>query len=257
MNNQQQSQYTFIDGIRHGLPICFAYIAVSFTFGLIAVKGGLSVWTATAISATNLTSAGQFAGLNMILLGSGLLELFIAVFVINSRYMLMGLSLSQQLPSDVGTFSRLLMSCFVTDEIFALASQVGRQLSVRYFLGLGLTPYIGWSLGTFLGGCVNAALPEALQAAMGIALYCMFIAIIIPPAKKSQPITFCIITAVLLSCILEYVPLFKVISYGFKAVISSVLAAGLMALFFPIESAAADNELASDEPPSAKGASNQ
>jgi predicted branched-subunit amino acid permease len=257
MKYQLQSRYTFFDGIRHGLPICFAYLAVSFTFGLIAVKGGLNVWTATLISATNLTSAGQFAGLNMILLGSGLFELFIAVFVINSRYMLMSLSLSQQLPARTGTFSRLLMSCFVTDEIFALANLAGRQLTVAYFLGLGLTPYIGWSLGTFLGGCINAALPQALQAAMGIALYCMFIAIIVPPAKKSQPITFCIIAAILLSCILEYVPWFKPISYGFKAVISSVIAAGLMARFFPIDVVSEDAELSSDESPSAKGVSNQ
>lgn len=246
-----KKSFTFFDGIRHGLPICFAYLAVSFTFGLIAVKGGLSVMSAAVISATNLTSAGQFAGLNMILIGSGLAEIFLAVFVINSRYMLMSLSLSQQLPQNVGILQRLVMSCFVTDEIFALATQAGHRITVRYFLGLGLTPYIGWTVGTVLGGCINAALPASLQAAMGIALYCMFIAIIIPPAKKSIPITFCIILAILISNVLQYVPIFSSISYGFRAVISSVIAAGVTAVIFPVMSAE-NAETSSDSLHSAK-----
>ena len=170
---------TFMQGIKDGLPICFAYLAVSFTFGLQAVQNGLNIFWATLISATNITSAGQFAGLKMIQDGSYFLLVFFAVFIINSRYMLMSLSLSQNLPKEVGTKKRLIMSIFVTDEIFAVSYSKGKNVNFIYFIGLSLTPFLGWTIGTLLGGLINTLLPTSLSIAMGIALYCMFIAIIV------------------------------------------------------------------------------
>lgn len=230
-----ENKPTYFDGIKQGLPICVAYLAVSFTFGLVAVRGGIPVWLATVISATNLTSAGQFAGINMIAAGAGYLEIALAVFVINSRYMLMSLSLSQQLDRETNTLKRLIMSCFVTDEIFAVASTQKDKLNFKYFLGLATTPYIGWTVGTLLGGLVNGLLPENLRAAMGIALYCMFIAIIVPPAKKSKSIIFCILIATGLSCMLEFTPVLKNISFGFRVIIASVAAAAVTAVIFPVK----------------------
>ena len=221
------------NGIIDGLPICFAYLAVSFTFGLTVTQNGLSWITATVISATNLTSAGQFAGVELISAGVSLLELFVAVFIINSRYILMSLNLSQYLPENTGYLKRATMSFFVTDEIFAVANFRRKQLSVPYFFGLATTPYFGWSIGTLLGGLINTLLPVSLQSAMGIALYCMFIAIILPPAKRSLPITFCIIIATVLSCLLYYVPVLNTISVGIRIIIASIVSASLTAVIFP------------------------
>lgn len=226
---------TYKQGLKHGLPVCVAYLAVSFTFGLIAVKDGLPAWLATVISGTNLTSAGQFAGINMIVTAAGYFEIALAVFIINSRYMLMSLSISQQLDKSVGTIKRLIMSIFVTDEIFALASVQKDRLNFKYFLGLATTPYLGWVIGTLLGGLVNTLLPQNLQNAMGIALYCMFIAIIIPPAKKSRAIILCIVTATGFSCMMEFVPVLNTVSFGFRVIIASVLAALFTALIYPVK----------------------
>lgn len=228
-----EEKLKYKNGIIDGLPICFAYLTVSFTFGLTVTKNGMSWLTATLISATNLTSAGQFAGVEMIAAGVSLLELFAAIFIINSRYILMSLNLSQYLPENTGFAKRAFMSFFVTDEIFAVANFKRKNLSFTYFLGLATTPYFGWSIGTLLGGLINDLLPITLQNAMGIALYCMFIAIIVPPAKKSLPIAFCVLLATVLSCILLYVPVIKNISEGIKIIISSVFSAGITAAIFP------------------------
>lgn len=232
--NRMEKNLRYIDGLKDGLPICLAYLAVSFTFGLVTVKSGISVWIATLISATNLTSAGQFAGVEMMLALAGYFEIALAVFVINSRYMLMSLSISQQLDGSVGTLKRLFMSCFVTDEIFALASIQKRNLNFKYFVGLATTPYFGWAIGTLLGGLVNDLLPERLQVAMGIALYCMFIAIIVPPARKSFAVIVAIGLATAFSCTLYYVPVLNQISVGFRVIIASVLSACITAGLFPV-----------------------
>ena len=226
---------TYKNGIIDGLPICFAYLAVSFTFGMTAVQNGFDVLFATAISGTNLTSAGQFAGLNLISAGVALLELFIAVFIINSRYILMSLSISQYLPEKTGYLKRAVMSFFVTDEIFAVANHRKEKVSFIYFLGLGTTPYLGWTIGTLLGGITNTLLPQSLQSAMGIALYCMFIAIIIPPATKSLPITICILIATALSCTFYYVPVLNQVSSGISIIIVSVVTSMVVAILFPIK----------------------
>ena len=225
---------SFTNGIKDGLPICFAYLAVSFTFGLSAVQEGLSVFLATLISATNITSAGQFAGLKMIVGGAFFLEVFVAVLIINSRYMLMSLSLAQNLPEDTGTLKRLAMSIFVTDEIFAVSHSKGKRVNFIYFIGLSLTPYLGWTIGTLLGGLTDSLLPESLSVAMGIALYCMFIAIIVPPAKKSKPICFCIAISIILSCLFYYTPYLNKVNFGITVIICSVVSACITAWLFPI-----------------------
>ena len=225
----------FINGIKDGLPICFAYLAVSFTFGLQAVKGGLNAFWATLISATNITSAGQFAGLKMIQDGSYFLLVGVAVFIINSRYMLMSLSLSQNLPKHYGTKKRLVMSMFVTDEIFAVSYSKGKNINFRYFMGLSLTPFLGWTIGTLLGGLINSLLPTSLSLAMGIALYCMFIAIIVPPATKSFSISVCIGMSIVLSCIFYFVPYLNKVPFGITVIICSLISAIATALIFPIK----------------------
>ena len=225
---------TFTYGLKRGLPIAIGYLPVSFTFGLMAVSGGLPVWMAVFISMSNLTSAGQFAGTNLILSGAGYIEITLTTLIINIRYMLMSLSLTQRFDRSMTLPKRLLIAFGVTDETFTIASMEQGSLSFPFLLGLMTGPYIGWSLGTILGAVICSALPPTLGSAMGIALYGMFIAIIIPPAKKSKPITVIILISVTIACILRYIPLFSAVSSGFRVIIATFAGAGIGAVLFPI-----------------------
>lgn len=225
----------FYYGLKRGYPIALGYLPVSFTFGLMAVSGGLPVWMAVFISMSNLTSAGQFAGTNLILNCSGFLEITLTTFIINIRYMLMSLSLTQRLGKDMTISKRLLIAFGITDETFTVASMEQGKLSFPYLLGLILGPYCGWSLGTALGAFICSSLPSSLSNAMGIALYGMFIAIIIPPAKKSKSIGIILTISVAVVCLLRYLPIFQSISSGFRVIIATFLGAGVGAILFPME----------------------
>jgi len=220
-------------GLKDGLPIGLGYVPVAFTFGFIAVSGGLPVWAACLISMTNLTSAGQFAGTNLILAGGGYLEIAMTTFVINIRYMLMSLSLTQRIEKGMGVFKRMLFGFGVTDEIFVVASLHPGVLRAAYLFGLIVLPIAGWNLGTLLGACISTVLPAALQNAMGIALYGMFIALIVPASRDSVHVFIIVILAVAVNCMLKYLPIFSFISSGFRIIISTVTAAGAGALLFP------------------------
>lgn len=221
-------------GMADGIPIALGYLSVSFGFGIMAVRLGLSVLTAVGISATNLTSAGQAAGIAIIAAGGSYLEMVLTQLIINLRYGLMGLSLSQKLDETFNTPRRLLVSFGITDEIFAVASAQKGRLTARYLYGMILIAFGGWTLGTFLGAAAGQILPAALGNAMGLVLYAMFLAIIIPPAKKSRSVLTVVITAALCSLIFKY--LLPMVSGGFAIILSAVIAAVVGALCFPIES---------------------
>lgn len=225
----------FKRGLRLGMPIGLGYFPVSFTFGFLTVAGGLPWWIGVFISLTNLTSAGQFAGLNLILAGAGYVEVAMTTLIINLRYMLMSLSLSQSIEPAVPVWQRLIFAFGITDETFVVASMEKKPVKAAFMFGLILLPVIGWNIGTLAGACVSGALPEALQNAMGIAIYAMFIAIIIPPARQSRRILNIIIIAVAVMCILRYVPVLSFISSGFRVIIATVTAAGIGAFLYPKE----------------------
>jgi predicted branched-subunit amino acid permease len=231
---EKESIKEYKDGFIKGIPICLGYIPVSFTFGLMAVTGGLSKWLAIFTSLSNVTSAGQFAGVQLIFAGAGYFEIALTTFVINMRYMLMSLSLSQKIAEETPLWKRLIFGFAITDEIFAIASVEKKKLTASYMFGLMTTPIFGWTLGTALGAFTSELLPERLAAAMGIALYAMFIAIIIPPAKKSKAVMITILEATVIMCIFRYVHLFDFISDGFKIIIATIVAAGISAALFPI-----------------------
>lgn len=225
----------FTDGIKDGLPIALGYLSVSFTFGITAVSMDIPPITAILISLTNVTSAGQVAGIGIIAAGGGLAEMALAQLIINLRYALMSLSLSQKLNSKFNIWHRLAVSFCVTDEVFAVASGKGEELPPRYMYGLILLPYLFWSGGTAVGAFLGSILPDPIKSALGIAIYGMFIAIIIPPSKKSRGVLFTVITAAVLSCIVYYVPIFGFISSGISIIICTVIAAALGAALFPRE----------------------
>ena len=226
--------YTFKEGISDGIPIGLGYLSVSFGFGIAVVAAGLSPLIALLISMTNETSAGQKAGLDIIIAHGGLIEIVLTQLVINLRYSLMGISLSQRLDESFTTPWRMLLSFSITDEIFAVASTKRHKVGVRYFAGLATAPYLGWALGTLLGALAGTLLPAVVRNCLGLMLYGMFIAIIIPPARRERGVLFAVCVAVGLSGIFYYVPFFSFLSGGFALIISAVVAAALAALLFPV-----------------------
>lgn len=235
----------YLKGVKHGLPISLGYLSVSFAFGMQCVGNGLTVLQALLISMTNLTSAGQLAGLQVMIAGSSLIEMAMTQFIINLRYALMGLSLSQKLGPTMNTARRMFFAFSNTDEIFAVAASQPEKLHHHYLYGLMTMPYIGWSLGTFLGAAAGQILPEFVCNALGIAIYGMFLAIILPPARREKPVRVVVLIAVAVSLLFHYLPMLKAVSGGFAVIICAVVAAALGALLFPVKDASvpADREV--------------
>ena len=221
-------------GVSRGLPVGMGYFSVSFGFGAMAVSQGLRVFDATLISLTNVTSAGQFAGLTVIVAMATLWELILTQLIINSRYALMSLALSQRMGQRIGFLPRLVIAFFNTDEIFALAMAREVPLTVPFMLGLGTLPILGWTLGTLCGALAGSILPVSIQAALGVMLYGMFIAIVVPPAKKDKAVLIAVILAMTFSTLFTLVPLLKQVSAGISIVICTVAAAAICAALFPI-----------------------
>ncbi len=222
----------FFKGIRDGIPIFLGYLSVSFGFGILCINLGLSVATAVGISMTNLTSAGQVAGVGIIAAGGALIEMVLTQIVINLRYSLFAISLSQKLDSSFTTPHRIVASFGITDEIFAVSYAQEGKVKPAYMYGLILVSTSGWVLGTLLGAVLGQVLPASVSAAMGIMLYSMFLAIFIPPAKKERGVLVAVIMAALCSLLFEYVLTF--VSGGFAVIISALVSAAVCAALFPV-----------------------
>lgn len=222
-------------GMRDGMPVCVGYFSVSFGFGAMAVAQGLSVLQATLISASNLTSAGQFAGLTVIAAAAALIEMILTQLVINSRYALMSVALGQRLGPEVGFWKRLCAAFFNTDEVFALGMARGGRLTVSYFTGAGTVAAIGWVGGTLLGAVAGSVLPLSVRAALGAMLYGMFIAIVVPQARQEKSMLVCMALALVFSCLFTWVPLLNQVGAGLAIVICTVAAAAICAVAFPLE----------------------
>lgn len=225
----------YLRGLKAGFPIGLGYLSVSFAFGISAVSGGLTALEAVLISMTNLTSAGQVAGLSLMISSATLLEMAMTQLIINLRYALMSLSLSQRLHKSVTTLGRFLIAFFNTDEIFAVAS-AEKEFTTAFMVGLGTLPWIGWSGGTLLGAVAGQLLPAAVTAALSLAIYGMFIAVVVPACRASLKVTAVVAVAVALSLVLHY--LVPTISFGFSVIICALAASVFGTLVFPIEEAA-------------------
>lgn len=225
---------TFLKGARDGFPIGLAYFAVSFTFGIMASSGGISPWDAGLISLTNLTSAGQFAALEVIFADGGYFELFLTQFVINLRYLLMSLSLSQKVSTEEPHFHRFFYAFGITDEIFGISINQPEKVSAFYCYGAMSMAVPGWTIGTIIGAVSGNLLPDHIVNALSIAIYGMFIAIVIPPAKKNKKILYAVLGAMVLSTIFSIAPGLKNISDGFSIIIITVLVSTVMAFAFPV-----------------------
>lgn len=221
-------------GCRDGVPIMLGYLTVSFTFGVSCVAKGFTWWMPLLCSFTNFTGTGQFAGMDIIAAAGSVAELVATMLVINARYALMGISLSQKLEGKTTLWQRLLIAFGLTDENYAVSMRQPREVSFEYFMGVSLVSFSGWVGGTLLGALAGNILPDSLLSAFGIALYAMFIAIVIPPCRTSKAISTVVLTAVALSCLFYYVPGLNKLSSGWSIIICGIASSLIGAIFFPI-----------------------
>ncbi|MCR5147595.1 MAG: AzlC family ABC transporter permease [Eubacterium sp.] len=231
----------FKDGLKAGIPIGLGYLSVSMGFGIFAVAGGLYWWQAVLISMLAVTSAGQLAGVRIMTTGGSLASTLISQLTINIRYSFMSISLSQKLDKKFNGGKKLGLGFFMTDEIFAVASMRDTVTSA-FFCGLSVLPYIGWTLGTLMGALLGNILSAAIMSAMGLAMYGMFVAIVVPGTRKSVNVLLAAVIAMTISCIFYYVPVLNEVSIGISISISAVAAALIMSLLKPIELSEEESE---------------
>ncbi len=221
-------------GLLHGLPIALGYLSVSFAFGIQAAAAGLYPWQALLISLLNVTSAGQLAGLSLMTAGASLTEMALTQATINLRYALMSLSLSQKLNESMTLFHRMTLAFCNTDEVFVVASGQPDPVGKAYLYGLTNGPYLGWALGTLLGALAGNLLPASLTSALGIAMYGMFIAIVLPPFRQDVAVRLVVLVAVGMSCLFAYVPWFSGLTGGFRIILCALVASALGAWLRPL-----------------------
>lgn len=231
----KQKKKFFTYGLRDGVPIGLGYFAVAFTLGIAAKKIGLSGAQATAMSLTNLTSAGEFAALGIISAGASYGEMALTQLIINLRYCLMSCSLSQKIDPAAGIGHRLLVAFGVTDEIFGVSAGTKGRLSPFYSYGIMSVAVPGWTLGTLAGVVSGGMLPGRVLSALSVALYAMFIAVIIPPCRESRVVAGLICISMAASTAVTYLPVVKNISSGMRIILLTVVIAGAAALLFPIK----------------------
>lgn len=225
----------FMQGIQAGIPIGLGYFAVSFTFGIMSVSSGLTVLQATMISLTNLTSAGQFAGLGIIAAGGSMMEMMLTQLIINLRYCLMAFTLSQKLRRDESWLHKFFVAFGITDEIFAVSVTQPGKGSAFYNYGAMCMAIPGWTLGTMIGAISGNILPDMLVSALSLAIYGMFLAVIIPPAKTNKAVLAVILASMAVSTIFAYTPVLNKVSSGFVIIITTLLVAGAAAVICPVK----------------------
>lgn len=222
-------------GIKDGIPICLGYLAVSFTFGIIAKNAGLNPFEAFFMSATNFTSAGQFAGLGLIAASATFLEIAITQIIINSRYILMSSALSQKIDGKTPFIHRIFMAFGVTDEVFGVSMAVKGKINPYYTYGVMSVAIPGWAFGTLLGVVSGTILSPRMISALSVALYAMLIAVIIPPAKGNKMLSGLIFISMFASLLFTKLPILNEISSGVKIILLTIMIAGIASVLFPIK----------------------
>lgn len=224
----------FTRGLRAGIPIGLGYLSVSFTFGIMAIASGLTWWQAVLISMATVTSAGQLSAIGTMAVPGQYAAMLISQMTINLRYSFMSMSLSQKTSSKFRGIWRWVLGFFMTDEIFAVAS-AEKTVSVRFFAGLSVAPWIGWTFGTLAGALVGNVLPPIVMGALCLAIYGMFLAIVLPPARASKPVLAVVLIAAAIHCAFYYIPYLKDIPSGISISICAIVAAFAGAFIFPVK----------------------
>ena len=223
----------FKRGIKAGIPIGLGYLSVSFAFGIMAIGVGLTWWQAVLVSMTCVTSAGLVAGVNIMMLPGQWIEMAISQIVINMRYSFMSVSLAQKTEDDFRGKYRWLYGFMITDEIYGVAVSE-KEISKKFFAGLCVMPYIGCSMGTLIGALMGDVLPAFLLSALSVAIYAMFIAIVVPDMEGNKAICIVVAIAAALSCMFRYTPILKEVPTGLAVSICAVVAAAITAVTNPV-----------------------
>lgn len=223
------------EGFILGLPIGIGYFCVSFAFGMMVKNVELPTWIAFLISATNLTSAGQFAGLNLIVQQATYVEIMMTTLIINLRYAIMSMSLSQKIEEKMSIFKRMILAFGVTDEIFAVSMTRTTDITLAYFMGITTPSFVGWTLGSTCGAAFSSVLPHLFADAMNIALYGMFVAIVLPQAKQDKNKRIAVVLSVLMSCLFAFSPLSKMLGSGWTIIVITLVVSAFMAIKYPIQ----------------------
>lgn len=237
---KQENTAWFRRGIHNGMPIAFGYFAVAFTLGIAARQAGLTAGQGALASATTVASAGEFAGFTQIAAGATYAELAVMMVIINARYLLMSCALSQKLDPDLPLIHRLLIGWGVTDEIFGVSVCVPDRLNPWYNYGMMAVSIPGWTAGTYLGIALGNVLPARAVSALGVGLYGMFLAIIIPPARKNKVIAGLVAVSMAASLVLTRLPAAAGLSSGMRTIVLTVVIAGAAAVLFPVKEAQHD-----------------
>lgn len=224
-------------GFRDGIPIGLGYLAVAFSLGMFARSMGVGPWQGFFASLTTIASAGEYAGFSLIGADGGYWELALLIFVTNCRYLLMSCSLSQKVRPGTGTLLRLGMGTFVTDEIFGAGIARPGYCEPAYIFGLASSSVLPWALGTALGITVGSVLPGPVVASLSLALYGMFLAIIIPETRRSTIVAGVVAAGFLLSFLFSRIPPLSGIGEGMRVILLTVGIAGAAAALFPVKEA--------------------
>lgn len=230
-----KNQSSFMKGLRDGVPIALGYFAVSFSLGIAARSAGFTAFQALLMSLFNNASAGEFAAFTLIGAGAGYLEVALMTLVTNARYLLMSCALSQKLEPSLPLHHRLLIGFDVTDEIFGVSIAYPGKLAPAYSYGVFLLALPGWALGTFFGVLMGNILPVRLVSALSVALFGMFIAVFMPPARKERVIGVLVVVSMFCSWLLSTVDFFSFMSEGARVILLTVAISAIAAILFPIQ----------------------
>ncbi len=233
----------FLQGLKASIPIAVGYLPIAITFGLVAKSSGIPDYIALLMSFIVFAGASQFVGVNLIALGTNPWEIILTTFILNLRHFLMSASLSMRIDASVSRAWRYLMAFGVTDETFSVASlQKDQLLSPLFIVALNMLAFLAWNAGTWMGIFLASGLPSALQASMGIALYAMFIGLLVPALKESYPILIVVLISIGINSALSWIPMSAGLSAGWRIILSTILAALTATVIFPEGAGGLKNE---------------
>ena len=230
-----ETRSIFLHGMRDGFPIGMGYFAVSFSLGIIAAKAGLTAWMGFVGSFLTRASAGEYGVYSLIAIGASYVEVLAMCLVTNLRYLLMSTALTQKFASNVSLLKRILVACCVTDEIFGISIAYPGNLPPAYPFGAMLVSTTMWASGTAVGIVAGEILPPHVVAALSVALYGMFIAIIMPPSKRDYAVGISVIASFLLSWLCSVLPTVREMSAGTRTIVLTILIAAVAAYVKPIK----------------------
>ena len=225
----------FYEGMRDGVPIALGYFAVAFSLGITARKAGLNALQGFISSVLNHASAGEYAEFTVIQAGAPYIEMALIILVTNARYLLMSCALSQRFDKNTGMLHRILVGFGITDEIFGASIARKGAVDPWYHYGAMLLAIPAWACGTAIGIIAGNILPVSVVSALSVAIYGMFLAVIIPPAKKDRAVLVVVAASMVISTLFAVVPVLQKVSSGFVIIITTILVAGTAAYFCPVQ----------------------